>query len=81
MKSKYLGARGNPISAALERVQSLSSLVLTYPNAAILLLSPLQCNVAVYPVWHNVLRMLFFLHHLLDRFKKEVLLSSRINLM
>ena len=56
VKGKYLGAGGNPISTALERVQSLSSHVLTYPNATISLRLPLQCNAAVYPVWHNILR-------------------------
>ena len=37
MKGKYLDARGNPISTALERVRILSSRVLTCPNATILL--------------------------------------------
>ena len=34
VKGKYLGASGNPTSTALERVRSLSSRVLTYPNDA-----------------------------------------------
>ena len=37
VKGDYVGASGNPISTALERVLSLSSRVLTYPNPAILL--------------------------------------------
>ena len=59
VKGEYLGAGGNPISTALEQVQSLSPRVLTYPNAAILLHSPLRCNAPVYPVWHNVLYPIF----------------------
>ena len=59
VKDEYLGAGGNPISTAFKRVRSLSPCVLTYPNAAILLRSPLRCNVAVHPVWHNVLCSMF----------------------
>ena len=81
VKGEYLGAGGNPISTVLELVQNLSSRVLTHPNAAILLRSPLWClyNAAVYSVWHNVL--CYILCHLLYRFKTGVLVSLRINLM
>ena len=47
VKGEYLGTGANPISTALERVRSLSSRVLTYPNAAILLHSLLWCNAAL----------------------------------
>ena len=80
MKGKYLGAGGNPICTALERVQSLSSCV--YPNAAILLRLPLrctqqliQCGITYYALYSAVP------HHLLDKFKKGVVVSSIINLM
>ena len=33
VKDEYLSAGGNPISTTLEQVQSLSTRVLTYPNA------------------------------------------------
>ena len=47
VKGEYLGSGANPISTALEQVRSLSSRVLTYPNAIILLHSLLRCNAAL----------------------------------
>ena len=74
-KGEYLGAGGNPISTALERVQSLSTRVLIYPNAAILLHLLLRCNAQfIQCALHT---MLYILHHLLDRFQKEVLVSAQ----
>ena len=35
------------------------SLCINIPNATILLRSPLRCNAAVYPVWHNILCSIF----------------------
>ena len=49
VKGEYFGASGNPISTVLERVRSLISHVLIYPNATILFRLPLQCNAAVCP--------------------------------